>query len=84
MSCNITLKNPAFMRFPHISCYFWLKVFECICLVTTSMVCRISLAESHARLGLRAKVEEEDALEVIQLYEESLTARFGKLKDHAY
>ncbi|XP_078325108.1 minichromosome maintenance domain-containing protein 2-like isoform X3 [Crassostrea virginica] len=37
----------------------------------------ISLAESHARLRLKTEVEEEDALEVIQLYEESLTTRFG-------
>lgn len=42
------------------------------------------MAESHARLGLRTEVEEEDALEVIQLYEESLTTRFGKLEDHDY
>ena len=48
------------------------------------MVCRITLAESHARLRLKTEVEEEDALEVIQLYEESLTTRFGKLEDHAH
>lgn len=37
----------------------------------------IALAQSHARLCLRNVVEEEDALEVIQLYEESLTIMFG-------
>ncbi|XP_062572280.1 minichromosome maintenance domain-containing protein 2-like [Saccostrea cucullata] len=37
----------------------------------------ISMAESHARLCLKSRVEEEDALEVIMLYEESLTSMFG-------
>ncbi|XP_033742896.1 minichromosome maintenance domain-containing protein 2-like isoform X2 [Pecten maximus] len=36
-----------------------------------------SLAISHTKLSLRSVVTEEDALMAINLYEESLTARFG-------
>ena len=39
---------------------------------------RQSLAYSHAKLSLRSEVTMDDALMAIRLYEESLTARFGK------
>ncbi|XP_056010185.1 minichromosome maintenance domain-containing protein 2-like [Ostrea edulis] len=46
-------------------------------ITTNTLSTLISMAQSHARLCLRTSVEEEDALEVILLYEESLTAMFG-------
>ena len=41
---------------------------------------RLSLAYSHAKLSLRSEVTMDDALIAIKLYEETLTARFGKLR----
>lgn len=42
------------------------------------MYFRISLSEAHAKLSLRTKVFEEDALIAILLYESSLTLKHGK------
>ncbi|XP_061183999.1 minichromosome maintenance domain-containing protein 2-like [Saccostrea echinata] len=46
-------------------------------ITSSALSALISMAEGHARLCLKSYVEEEDALEVILLYEESLTAMFG-------
>lgn len=46
-------------------------------LINTKMLFRTALAESHARLCLRTKVDYEDAVFVAYLYEEAILALFG-------
>ena len=57
-----------------------LRYMYCHLISASCCLCsRQSLAYSHAKLSLRSEVTMDDALMAIKLYEESLTARFGKL-----